>query len=201
VFLKPGYESEHYHLQTHNLKKLIDEATIAQSINAIPRIQRRSSLDYQMNLADLEHHVISKLLTAYDKKGAENLEGWLSSCWFLTALPQIFTPFRKSEQQMKLYLISDDDCENFHFVEKNEKGQIANCEVIRRIEKRELNEKFSHRLWLHRDYAELIETLASKKSMTTRDAALRYGEISLPERENGFLYFEQFGMMTKKQTE
>ncbi len=50
-----------------------------------------------MNLVDLEHHVISELLTAYEKKGAANLEGWLSSCWFLTGIPQVLTPFRKEE--------------------------------------------------------------------------------------------------------
>lgn len=201
VFLKPGYESEHFHLQTHDLKKLIDEAAIAQSINAIPRIQRKKQLDYQTNLADLEHHVIHELLTTYEKKGAANLEGWLSSCWFLTALPQVLTPFRRGEKQMKLYLISDDG-ESWHFVEKNDKGKIANCEAIRRIEKRELNEEFSNRLWLNRDYAELLENLASKKSMSLKDAALRYGEISLPDRENSaFVYFEQFGMITKKRGE
>jgi CRISPR-associated endonuclease/helicase Cas3 len=203
VFCRPGYESEHFHLQIHDLKKLIDAAAIAQSINAIPRIQRKVNLDYQTNLADLEHHVIGELLTNYNKKGAANLEGWLSSCWFLTALPQVLTSFRSSEKQMKLYLISDEDGETWQFVEKNDKGKIVNCETVKRIEKRELKEKFLNRLWLHRDYAELLENLAAKKSITLKDAALRYGEISLPDRENnsGFVYFEQFGMVTKKQTE
>lgn len=196
VFLKPGYESEHYRLETHDLKKLIDEAEIAQSINAIPRIQRKQQLDYQTNLADLEHHVISQLLTAYEKKGAANLEGWVNSCWFLTALPQVLTPFRAGEKQMKLYLISQDDGESWHFIEKDEKGKIANCETYRQIEKRELNEKFSNRLWLHRDYAELVE--AARKSMSIQEATLRYGEISLPEERDGFVYFEQLGMIAKK---
>jgi CRISPR-associated endonuclease/helicase Cas3 len=202
VFCHPGYESSDinkndYQLKTHDLKKLIDETAITQSINAIPRIQRKQQLDYQTNLADLEHHVIHQLLTAYEKKGAANLEGWLSSCWFLTALPQVLTPFRQGEKQMKLYLISDDDGESWHFVEKNDKGKTEKCETTRRIEKRELDEKFSNRLWLHRDYAELVE--AAKKLMSIRDATLRYGEISLPEdRPNGFVYFEQFGMIAKK---
>jgi CRISPR-associated endonuclease/helicase Cas3 len=80
-----------------------------------------------------------------------------------------------------------------------DKLQIANCETLRRIEKRELSKEFSSRLWLHRDYTELVENLAMKKSMTLKDTALRYGEISLPDRENGaFVYFEQLGMTTKK---
>ncbi len=202
VFCHPGYESQRYRLQTHDLKKLIDEAAIIERISAIPRIQHPEKLNPQTQLADLEHHVISQLLTAYKNKSAENLEGWLNSYWFLTALPQVLTPFRQDEKQMKLYLISDDDSESWHFVEKNERGKIANCETSRRIERRELSEEFLNRLWLNRDYAELIENLAAKKSMTLKDTALRYGEISLPDRENGaFVYFEQFGMITKKRGE
>jgi CRISPR-associated endonuclease/helicase Cas3 len=199
VFCHPGYESQRYRLQTHDLKKLIDEPAIIERISAIPRIQHPTKLNPQTQLADLEHHVIGQLLKAYKNKGAENLEGWLSSYWFLTALPQVLTPFRAGEKQMKLYLISEDEGESWHFVEKNDKGRIVNCETLRRIEKRELSKEFSSRLWLHRDYAELVENLATKKSMTLKNAALRYGEISLPDRENGeFVYFEQFGMIAKK---
>jgi CRISPR-associated endonuclease/helicase Cas3 len=205
VFFQPGYEScdrtkNDYQLNTHDLKKLIDESAIAERISSIPRIQVPKKLNPTTQLADLEHHVISELLTNYDKKSADKLDGWLRSCWFLTALPQVLTPFRAGEKQMQLYLISEDDGETWHFVEKNDKGKTVNCETARRIEKRELNEEFSNRLWLHRDYAELIENLAAKQSMTLKDTALRYGEISLPEdRPNEFVYSEQFGMITKKQ--
>jgi CRISPR-associated endonuclease/helicase Cas3 len=202
VFCKPGYESKRYHLQTHDLKNLIDEPAIIERISAIPRIQHPTKLNPQRQLADLEHHVISQLLTTYKNKGAEHLEGWLNSYWFLTALPQVLTPFRQGEKQIKLYFISEDDGESWHFVEKNDKGQIVNCETSRRIEKRELDLKYSNRLWLHRDYAELVENLATKKSMPLKDTALRYGGISLPDRENGaFVYFEQFGMIAKKRSE
>jgi CRISPR-associated endonuclease/helicase Cas3 len=202
VFCHPGYESQHYRLQTHDLKKLIDESAIVARISAIPRIQHPAKLNPQTQLADLEHHVISQLLTTYKNKGAEHLEGWLNSYWFLTALPQVLTPFRQGEKQIKLYFISEDDGESWHFVEKNDKGQIVNCETSRRIEKRELDLKYSNRLWLHRDYTELVENLAMKKSMSLKDTALRYGEISLPDRENSmFVYFEQFGMITKKRSE
>jgi len=196
VFLQPGYESEHHPLQTHDLKKLIDESAIAERISPIPRIQVPKKLNPTTQLADLEHHVISELLTAYNKKGANNLEGWLSSCWFLTALPQVLTPFRAGEKQRKLYLISEDDGESWHFVEKNNKGSTEPVEVIKQIEKRKLNEKFLNRLWLHRDYAELVD--AARKSMSIQEATLRYGEISLPENRDGFVYFEQFGMIVKK---
>lgn len=202
VFCHPGYESQRYRLQTHDLKKLIDESAIVARISAIPRIQHPAKLNPQTQLADLEHHVISQLLTTYKNKGAEHLEGWLNSYWFLTALPQVLTPFRQGEKQIKLYFISEDDGESWHFVEKNDKGQIVNCETSRRIEKRELDLKYSNRLWLHRDYTELVENLATKKSMSLKDTALRYGEISLPDRENSmFVYFEQFGMITKKRSE
>ncbi len=200
VFHRPGYESEHHRLDSHDLKQLIDESGITYSINAIPRIQCGVSLEPETSLIDLEHHVTRELLTAYDKKGAENLEGWLSSCWFLTALPQAFNEFRKGEEQVKLYLVLDN--EEWKFSEKDNKRKSIDREAIYRIKRADdLTETERNRLWLHRDYEELIETLALKKAMTTRDAALQYGEISLPVRENGFVYFEQFGMITKKQTE
>ena len=144
-----------------------------------------------------QSHQITQSMTAYNKKGAEDLAGWLDACWFLTALPQTLTPFESHEQSMKCHLIQVED-DTWQFVEKNEKGKFVHIEGERRIEMRELSQHYFNHLWLHNDYAAVIEKLAVKKSMPVSDIALRYSEINLPkEAQNGFLYCRAFGMMAK----
>ncbi len=141
---------------------------------------------------------MTQSLTAYDKKGAENLSGWLNACWFLTALPQMLTPFESHERKMKCHLIPTAD-DTWQFVEKNEKGTFINTEGVRQIEIRELSQAYCQRLWLENDYAAVIEKMAMKKAMPASDVALRYSEISLPQdAQNGLLYCSTFGMMAKQ---
>ena len=141
--------------------------------------------------------VMTQSMTAYDKKGAENLAGWLNACWFLTALPQALTPFDSHTKKTKCHLIQVED-DMWQFVEKNEKGKFVNIEGARRIEVRELSQHYFNRLWLQNDYAAIIEKMAIQKSMAASEIALRYSEINLPkDAQNGLIYCSAFGMMAK----
>lgn len=54
VFNRPGYETDrNTQLKTHDLKVLVDEKPLTQSVNAIARIQKRSNPDPQNNLLTL----------------------------------------------------------------------------------------------------------------------------------------------------
>lgn len=167
--------------------------------NSSMQLGQRYTFDWSIIEPDFltKPPVMTQSLTAYEKKGAENLAGWINACWFLTAIPQALTPFESHEKSTKCHLIQVED-DTWQFVEKNEKGKFVNLEGVRRIEMRELSQHYFKRLWLQNDYATVIEKMANKKSMPASEIAMRYSEISLPEDEqNGLLYCSAFGMMAK----
>jgi len=195
VYTQPGYEDNTHLLSSHDLKELLSE-DIEQAINAIPRIENNSNLNHPF--ADLEHRCIGELLTAYSKKKVATLQGWITECWWLIALPQELTPFRSSEKQRLLYLMPEK--EQWVFKEKDEKGKVVgNIQGLYKIKPLILNEQHKKRLWLAREYALLIADIAEKKELPLALAASRYGEISCRESsltsEDGLLYCDQLGLV------
>jgi len=183
-------------LITHDLRRLLDEKTIAQGIDAVPRIQRNKMLKEHERLADLEHHVIAHLLTSYDLVGPESMQGWLSHNWWLTAMPQALNQFRKSDPSIKLYLVVQDD--EVVFMERDKKGDLRSVEHLYNIEHQEkVNKTVKNRLWLERDYCSLLERYEDQQGISMRAASLRYGEINFPDygtNQKQYLYSDQFGL-------
>ena len=200
AFCRPGYEKSHIKdknlkLATHDLKKLVDEVSLKkEGVNAIPRIKKPKELDPTKKLADLEHYAILNLLNNYEKKGPETIHGWVDDFWWLTGLPQILSAFRKSEPQVKLYLISEDS--HCIFMEKNGKGDLCEVEKAYNIHHTKLGEQILNRLWLKLDYQMFIERIADQFDISEYSAALKYGEIMIPDREDfkEFLYSDYLGM-------
>lgn len=59
VFCHPGFEAgEKYHLQTHDMKCLVEESALAKSIDAMPRLLPAEPLQQNHKLIDLEHCVM-----------------------------------------------------------------------------------------------------------------------------------------------
>lgn len=197
AFCRPGYETKENHLISHDLKKLLDINKLAKCVDAQPRIQRSKALDPTKNLADLEHHSIHQLLTAYEKSGPEAMQGWLTGCWWLTGLPQRFNPFREGGEQQKVYLVPRDD--NWAFVEKDNRGNVTVIDKLYNIERFGLTQHEKDHLWLPRDYAQLLEEIAESRDMSLRRAALIFGELTLPTygkdpMEMSFSYSDQLGL-------
>lgn len=161
AYNKPGYEDKAHLLDSHNLNDLLSNK-IEQAINAIPRIEHNPKLN---NLfADLEHRCIAELLTAYEHKKVASLQGWLTECWWLVALPQELTPFRAGEKRRLLYLMPDK--KGYVFKEKDKKGKITgDIESLHQIEALALTELHKKRLWLPRGYGELLEIVAKKQDI------------------------------------
>ena len=196
AYCKPGYETtKSLALEHHDLCKLIDESVLNSAINAIPRIQEPKILKPKNNLADLEHQAIKNILTNYQVYGAEYLQGYLTECWWLTALPQQFNRFRESASQDKLYLIWKNG--KAVFCRKNEGGKF----IVRDFEVKKSNSisgENSKKLWLKRNYEELLleqigdcEEFEVEKKMEEKSE--RYGEIMVRTKQEYF-YDEQFGM-------
>ncbi|MDD1608706.1 MAG: type I-F CRISPR-associated helicase Cas3f [Methylococcaceae bacterium] len=202
AYCRPGYESEKHPLSSHDLQDLIPSKQLAH-INAIPRIQHNVTPTPDKNLADLEHASIHSLLTNYQKKGAETLQGWLTECWWFTALPQQLSPFRQQDKQINLYLMPDNQ-EGWVLEEKIPKGGTKPIEQMYKITHKQTLPPWHKKLWLYRNYGELLEQQAEDKGLSMYHAALRYGEISVPVYHeddlyngNGFDYSDQLGLCKK----
>ena len=207
-YCRPGFENEKsLRLNNHDLKTLLDEKDLRHAINANPRIQEATPLRFQEQLADLEHKAISDSIKNYNAKGAQSLQAWLSEYWWMTALPQQFNRFRASSPNINLFLVWQNN--KAIFGEKDDKGHFVPREGIYRIKHQITNNQaIQERLWLPRNYYDSLCRLVENEEPNTLDIehnlrykSLRYGEITLPERdkEKEFIYSDQFGLTLKTQ--
>ena len=197
AFCYPGYESTDNPLAFHDLERLVDVEALKAKLDAQPRITRNKQLNPKGNLADLEHEAIHQLLTAYEKRGPEALEGWLSGCWWLTGMPQHFTPFREGGNHITLFQIPKDD--EWVFAEKSLRfdEEPIPREKEYGIRREELSSDEAKRLWLLRDYEKLLGEVTTR---SPEKAALIFGEIGIPiygdeVNEAGYVYCSQLGMV------
>lgn len=216
AFTKPGFEMDHEHflLASKNICDLIDSETLAQGINAIPRIQKPNQTDL---LAHLEHRVTQFYLNNTEAVGVTSLNGWLNEAWFLTALPQQIFRFRESQNTLSLYAYPDG--ENILIYRRDNDGNYIPCQkVFFTFELITLSEIEKQRLWLERDYDKILDEYITQNDNLRRDTvdfdetisdskrnqyAQRYGEITIPFKENDpsrktMLYSHQFGFIEKE---
>ncbi|WP_353661862.1 type I-F CRISPR-associated helicase Cas3f [Hydrogenimonas sp. SS33] len=201
-FIHPGFETETV-LTTHDISRLLNPKNLSRRIDAVPRIVKPDPLHPQERLADMEHDLMERLLTAYENIGPETLEGDLSQMWFLTALPQGFHPFRKSSPTIKCYRVYDEEQGRYYFAELDNEGTPVDREAILNIHVEEMLPG-SDRLWLERDYDRLADVYAERFGTDKRSVTLRFGEISwqVYSRDaplhSSFIYNDQLGLYTKK---
>lgn len=203
AFEKPGFEQNNrFRLEIKDLKALLGSSSIETAINAIPRINTNPNLDFKRNLADLEHAVIANELTSYDKHGAKPLTGWLSETWHLTALPQRFNPFRQSSPNIQLFRTLQD--RKPMMCVKDDFGQYIDRTAWYNINLLELNNIENCRLWLNRNYYDILCRVALERNPDLEDIdheiellSKRYGEIMLPVYLEGkkLMYSDQFGLV------
>ena len=204
-FIRPGYEDGwDKKLHHHDLTKLVNEQSISERLNAIPRIKIPTQEDKQL-LAFIEHQVTATQLTNFSAFGANTMQGYLNETWYLTALPQVLAPFRNSEPSMNLFLFYNENTDQCYFTEKDEKGkalldindQVINRETMLNIKKIELTEQQRQNLWFERNYKNLLTKYLSEPWLVTpKRVSLRYGEINMVERENAqYEYNDQFGLV------
>ncbi len=113
VFYKPGFESEEFMLETHDLRELLTTEQLAR-IDASLRILERESAEPARNLADLEQEVMRDLQRGDGTKKLP-LSRWWAPHAHLCGAIQRKTPFRKdaSEPQSFGWLPDEDGAMKF----------------------------------------------------------------------------------------
>ncbi len=191
AFKWPGYQNHKDDLKSYDLDKLVNTRELAERLDATNRIKQTTSSE----LADLEHKVIHELLTNYDSKGPESMQGWLESDWWLTALPQQYIRFRGNKSKdMTVFLTVENT-----FLEKGDRGNTVEIGKSN-INFDSLNELEMQNLWFKRDYAILLAKQAERQGLDLKKTALIYGEINLPTygkalENQQFIYNEQLGLI------
>lgn len=137
-FTKPGYEDGYRKsnnkgigLLFHDLTRLINEQHLRDNLNAIPRIKELPPADKQV-LAAVEHKVTAQDLANYSAYGANTLQGYLTQTWYLTALPQVLTPFRKSEASVTCFCFITQIVTNVTSPKKMKQVSLCLMKLIRR---------------------------------------------------------------------
>lgn len=203
VFYRPGYENlKSLRLNTHKLNELVDELSLNNAVNAIPRIKKPEPLNPKSKLSDLEHQAIHVTLTNYTQTGPQGMQAWLTEYWWLTALPMQMNRFRESHPEKTIYLIWNDAKLIFH--EKNERGDFIPIQSLLDIKKApDMDEKMQTRLWMDRSYvALLVQQIKTVNDTADFDIELamnkkskHYGEINIQHDDNKkWFYSDQLGM-------
>lgn len=222
-FYYPGYEpgpgsgytkltnGKHSCFKTHDVYKLVDVNLIKDRLDSVPRIQEQQSAS-KTPMALLEHAVIDSQLRNYeDGKGPETLQGYIKWCWFLTALPQKLNSFRKITNNSQLYRVVNEKGDAW-FTERDSQGnfvytingEFSKQDDFYRIEFVDLDEAQTARLWMKRDYLELLEEQMNKQDITLQQAVMRYGEITIDSYQHStnsntiYEYNDQLGLYQKE---
>jgi CRISPR-associated endonuclease/helicase Cas3 len=216
-FCMPGYEicgklpkdNRDGAMKCHNLNEVVDTDQIAKRLDAIPRIQDRQKHS-KTPMALLEHAVIGNLLTHYEGKGPETLQGYIQWFWHLTALPQRIVRFRKAiNKNQQLYRVANSDGETW-FTERDAKGkfcrditgQLSNQDDAHQITNVSLTPQQNTRLWIERDYFQLLLEQSDRSELTLDEAVMRYGELNLDcyqdNTNKAYEYNDQLGLYEKE---
>ncbi|MGL5605206.1 MAG: hypothetical protein ACRDDP_08015, partial [Plesiomonas sp.] len=128
---------------------------------------------------------------------SEHLHGHIHGYWWLTALPQYFKRFRKSEPTVQIYLVKKE--RDIEFCLREEQGGLHPIERTLNIEHVPLAPAQQQKLWLQRDYSELVR-LYSPIAEQEFATSVRYGEISFIYREGNqqYSYNDQLGLVKVK---
>lgn len=204
----PGYERAREPFKSHYMQELLDDRMIDNRIDATSRIYKPKQLLHKEKMVDLEHHIFEEFANC-EREGPRFIHGWLDELWWLTALPQRLNPFREShEEDLLLWRVFEDDKISFKEYDKIQK-RYKEIEVKRAINSYLLEEKEYSRLWLSRDYRESLLGLLDKLNFfgeteedKLREASIRFGEISFPNKEDSkWLYSDNLGLFKKPRTD
>lgn len=202
AFCKPGYESSKHSLVSHDMMKIIDVTALRQRIDAVPRIEKRNPLHPEMSLVDLEQRVMEDF-NSDTAQGPEFCNGWLKEYWWLTALPQVFNPFRENTlQEITAYRVYQDGKMSFRWYDGHEFILKENCWDISMYP--DMTLAMEANLWLRRDYMAALKRYTSLQEDESEEKGIertskQFGEIVFPASENiSWYYSDQLGLFKTK---
>lgn len=197
AFIRPGYESKTYQLQSHDLMQLINIDAFAARIDAIPRIQKAAVLHPTQKLIDLEQQAMVDFNNS-QAVGPETCSGWLDEWWWMTALPQQRNRFREQTYDtITIYAAYYQGQITFCRSDKENEEQ-PETEVLG-IHPYPVDDNMKQRIWLSRTYTALLRQYVSDVDTEDEEKELKklskkWGEATIRDEENPQWYYaDDFG--------
>lgn len=103
-------------------------------------------------------------------KTSDQLWGYTSGCWWMTGLPQYWNRFRSSAPSTQLYLIEIKENQRPVFQLYDKQSGWVTVEQSFGIKPQPLAEHFFAKLWLVRDYVELINQRQQENEQMSHDS-------------------------------
>ena len=174
AFIRPGYESKTYQLQSHDLMQLINIDAFAARIDAIPRIQKAAVLHPTQKLIDLEQQAMVDFNNS-QAVGPETCSGWLHEWWWMTALPQQRNRFREQTYDtITIYAAYYQGQITFCRSDKENEEQ-PETEVLG-IHPYPVDDNMKQRIWLSRTYTALLRQYVSDVDTEDEEKELKKRE-------------------------
>ena len=196
TYCRPGFETESFLLNTHDLEKLLKPEQYAE-IDASPRIKESKNLSPKDNLADLEHARLQALMLGQDNVfdvPVNPVNIWWESQAILAGEWQRETPFRNDPLGRLRYGLMLDEYEEavcFYDLEGDEPKRTDG--LFKRIELRQ-GERIHP--FIETDYLAMVDSLAERMSVDRAACVRRFGWVDLPKRcaEQGWQYHHLLGI-------
>jgi len=186
VFNKPGFETKHFFLNSHDLNDLLTPEQY-QEINSAPRILERSAMDPCNNLADLEHEHLRAVMLGDANNRKSPIDLWWTTRAHLSGELQRASPFRFGLKDYETYaLLPDENSRKIEYKHFERDGKLTNVgNEFRRIA---IDSMPGVDFWGETDYLSLLEELAEKVGMEIADCARKFGVFDLPANRDGQMW-------------
>ena len=206
VFCKPGFEDNTVNkLASHDLCRILDENILKNGINSIPRIKYVENDEAIDNsFISIEHKNIKNCVGNTEHEYPGKPMGWFTGYWWLTGLPQLLTKFRNSVENKTFYLmpkVEQDENTDFEFCEKYDNRVLQNDKVdaiIFKSAEKEYNIRLykgycmQGRLWLERDYYNLLNDSKYSVDDSISKTAEKYGFVDVSMYSDNSSYFYEY---------
>jgi CRISPR-associated endonuclease/helicase Cas3 len=196
AYCRPGFESDHYRLVTHDLSELLLDTQL-NPLTSAPRILERPELQSDRNLADLEHRRLRALMLA-EGEGLPVSHWWTTRAHLCGGL-QRSQRFRSGLIERTHALLPDEDDETVAHLHRNDEGRwIGPLDHLVDIPELAFGPRVS--TWATPVYADALGELADEKELTLRHCAERFGVVELADSEStqGWYYHPLLGFWRRR---
>jgi CRISPR-associated endonuclease/helicase Cas3 len=194
AFVRPGFESERYRLESHSLNEILEPSQL-EPLDSAPRIAERESLQPSKNLADLEHRRLRALMLSEGEPLSIDL--WWRTPVHLCAGLQMQQKFRAGPATRTVALLPDDEADEGITLREFSGGEwgppLGNL-----LENVSLNPSRGISFWGATDYLAALHDLAERLELDPIMCAKKFGFAELRGSTQGWSYHPCLGFAARE---
>ncbi len=207
-YSKPGFETGHFFLPSHNVADLIDPVELRNGITAIPRISFYEKKEVK-DFISLEHAHTGFLMEEKEEVSVQDLSGFCSSGIMLTAISQKIHPFRKDSgaEPKEVFLFNDNGRLVFKAKSNREwveVGRLNGIEITRDFSDSSNSSDFSDSSnssdndWLPLTYEKSVGALSKETGLDPLSVQEKYGSLCYSDYSDEWVYSDRYGLEAKR---